>query len=118
MTTNTTDRPLIWAGVALIATLLVVPAFGMNSGMMGTGPMMDGMWGASGAGGWMLVVGIGMQLLVAAVVVGTIYFAYRTMTAEETSSDPAVAELRAAYARGDMSEEEYERRRAKLDSER
>lgn len=122
MTTDTTDRQLVWIVLAIVVVLVVVPAFGMGFGMMGTGPMMGGTWGdhtwgAGGASGWMLVVGVGMQLAFLAVVAGAVYLGYRALTAQDGSSDPALEELRTAYARGDLSDEEYERRRERLESD-
>jgi putative membrane protein len=120
MMTNTTDQPLVWVVLALVATLIVFPVLTMGFGMMGAGPMMGGMWGdhmwgAGDASGWMLVIGAGMQLLFLAIIVGAIYFGYRAVSAQESSSDPALAELRIAYARGDLSDEEYKRRRERLE---
>jgi putative membrane protein len=122
MTTNTTDRQLVWVVLAIVAALVIVPALGMGFGMMGAGPMMGGtwgdhMWGASGASGWMLVIGVGMQLLFIAVIVGAVYLGYRALTTQDGSDDPALEELRIAYARGDMSDDEYEQRRERLETE-
>lgn len=119
MTSNTTDRNRIWVVLALVAALVIVPTFGM----MWAGPMMGGMWGTGmwgvdRASGWMFIVGMGMQLLVLAVIVGAIYLGYRAVTTPGESTDPAVAELRAAYARGDLTDEEYERRRDRLETDR
>lgn len=116
MTTNTNDRQLVWIVLAVLAAILVLPAFGMGFGMMGTGPMMGGMWDGGHLSGWMVVVGLGMQFLFLAVVVGTVYLAHRAMTGEE-SGDPALEELRSAYARGDLSDEAYERRRERLEDD-
>ncbi|ELY66253.1 SHOCT domain-containing protein [Natronococcus jeotgali] len=122
MTTDTTDRQLVWVILAIAAALVAFPMFAMGFGMMGAGPMMDGtwgtgMWGVAGAPGWMLIVGVGMQLLFLAVIVGAVYLGYRAVTAQDEASDPALEELRAAYARGDLSDEEYERRRDRLETE-
>jgi putative membrane protein len=118
MTTNTTDRQLLWVVLAIVAALIIIPMFGM----MWAGPMMGGMWGtgmwgADGTSGWMLIIGMGMPLVFLAVFVGAIYLVYRAMTTQDNTSDPAVAELRSAYARGDLSDEEYERRRDRLETE-
>lgn len=120
MASNTTDRQLVWVVLAIVAALVVLPAFGMGFGMMGAGPMMGGMWGdhmwgAGGVSGWMLVIGVGMQLLFLAVIVGAVYLGYRALTRQDGSADPALEELRTAYARGDLSDEEFERRRERLD---
>lgn len=122
MTTNTPDRQLVWVVLVIVAAIVVLPAFGMGFVMMGTGPMMGGMWGdhmwgAGGVSGWMLVIGVGMQLLFLAVIVGAAYFGYRALTTQDGSSDPALEELRTAYARGDLSDDEYERRLERLESE-
>lgn len=122
MTTNLTDRRFVWIALALAAALLVIRPFTMGFGMMGGGPMMGGMWsggmwGAGGASGWMLG-GVVMQLLALAIVVGGIVLGYRAVTAQDDAADPALAELRAAYARGDLSDEEYERRRERLETDR
>lgn len=122
MTTNITDRQLVWVMLAIIAALIVFPVFGMGFGMMGPGSMMgemwgDHMWGAGEASGWMLVIGVGMQILFLAVIVGATYLGYRALTKQDESSDPALEELRAAYARGDLSDDEYERRRERLETE-
>lgn len=122
MTTNTTDRQLLWIVLAVVAALVVLPAFGMGFGMMGTGPMMDGMWadsmwGADGASGWMLAIGAGMHLLALAVIVGAVSLGFRAVTGQGGSADPALEELRAAYARGDLSDDEYEHRRERLETE-
>lgn len=121
MTTNT-NRQLGWVVLAIVVALIVVPAFTMGFGMMGVGPMTGGawgdhMWGASGAPGWMLVVGVVMQLLFLAAVVGAVYLGYQALTTQDESVDPALEELRSAYARGDLSDEEYERRRERLETE-
>lgn len=123
MATNTTDRQLVWVVLAIVGALVVLPAFAMGFGMMGMGFMMGGawdhgMWGASdGALGWMLVVGVGMQLLFLALLVGAGYLGSRALTASGGSNDPAMDELRSAYARGDLDDEEFERRRDRLEVE-
>ncbi|MHB9286932.1 SHOCT domain-containing protein [Halobacteriales archaeon Cl-PHB] len=121
MTTNTTDRQLGWIVVALVAALLVVPALTMGAGMLGHGPMMGdawshGMWDTGdGVSGWALV-GLGMQLAFLVLVVGAVYLGYRALTGPSPSADPALDELRTAYARGDVDADEFERRRDRLES--
>jgi putative membrane protein len=118
MTANTTDRQLVWVVLAVVAALVLLPAFGM----LGTGSMMGGgwgdhMWDAGGAPGWTLVVGMVMQIAFLAVLVGAVYLGYRALTTTEESTDAALEELRTAYARGDLSDEEYERRRDRLETD-
>jgi putative membrane protein len=122
MPTTTTDRRLVALVVAALAVLVLLPTLFMGGGMMGyMGPgMMGGMWGgtaSSAVPGWMFLVSAAMQLLFLAVVVGGLYLAYRAVT-DRGESDDALAELRLAYARGDLDDEEYERRREVLDRDR
>ena len=123
MASNTTDRQLVWIVLAIVGALVILPAFAMGFGMMGMGPTMGGawdhgMWGASdGASGWMFVVGVGMQLLFLALLVGAGYLGYRALSGSGGSTDPAMDELRSAYARGDLDDEEFERRRDRLETE-
>lgn len=122
MTTNTTDRQLVTIVLLVLGALVVLPALFMGFGMMGGyGPMMGGgMWGGgmwgdgTTAPGWMFLVGVVGQLLFLAVLVGGGYLLYRAVT-RDGDGDPALEELRLAYARGDLSEEEYETRREALE---
>ncbi|SFS09848.1 putative membrane protein [Halomicrobium zhouii] len=123
MATNTTDRQLVWVVLAIVGALVVLPVFAMGFGVMGMGPMMGGtwdhgMWGASdGGSGWMFVVGVGMPLLFLALFAGAGYLGYRALTSASGSADHAMEELRSAYARGDIDDEEFERRRERLETE-
>ncbi|WP_135820847.1 SHOCT domain-containing protein [Halostella litorea] len=115
MTTNTNS--LVTAGLIVVGALLVLPLAGMG-GMMGTGagPMMGG-WGSGMGGaapGWMLLFGVLMQLLFLGALVGAGYLVYRALTGAD-GDDPAVEELRLAYARGDLTDEEYDQRRDALE---
>ena len=83
---------------------------GGGYGPMGGGPHgpMSG-WGSMGMGtGWW---GFLTFLAVVLLVVGAVALLTRQGTFGE---DDAIAELRRAYARGDLTDEEYERRRARL----
>lgn len=89
---------VILAPVLLMA--LAVPLFGFGGGMMG---------GAGSMGG----AGLGLVWL--AVLAGGGYLVYRGYAGEGAlGGDEAVEELRLAYARGDLSEEEFEERQATL----
>jgi len=130
MATNTTDTRLVTIVLLVLGALVVLPALFMGFGMMGTGPMggmgHDGMWGSGGSGpGWWPLAGLLMQLAFLAAVVGLGYLLYRAVAGAGTGAgaetgagaatgDPAIEELRLAYARGDLDEEEYERRRDRL----
>lgn len=122
MATNTTDRQLVGIVLAIVAVLVVLPALMMGGGLFGTGSVMHGtvdhgMWGtADAAPGWAVFLGLAIRLIFLAVVVGGGYLLYRALTGMGDTTDPAIEELRTAYARGELSEEEFERRRERLDT--
>ena len=82
-------------------------------GMMGWG------WGG-GMGGTALspLWGVGMLLVWLLVLVGVGYALYRGVSRIDTThtGDRALDELRLAYARGDLSDQEFEERRERLRS--
>lgn len=110
MTQTNSDIQL--ATLALIALLVLVflPGFGM----MGMGSMMGGMWGGTTVSGWTMVLGVAMQALVVVVLVGGGYLVY-TGLSDETEDVTALDELRMAYARGEIDDEEFQRRRDVLE---
>ena len=117
-----TERQLVIVAVVALGVLLVLPVLFMGGSMMGFGPMMGGMWGTGMAAGgsvpgWLPLFGAVTQLLFLAVLLGGGYLAYRAL-AGTTDTDRALEELRVAYARGEMSDEEYERRRSTLQRDR
>ena len=115
MSENTDGTRLVTILLVIIGAFVVFPMFFMGFGMMGFGPMMGGMWGDGTVPGWMLVVGIVMQLLFLAALVGGGYLIYRAVAGSEGDSDRALEELRLAYARGDLTDDEYEQRREALE---
>ncbi|QKY21857.1 SHOCT domain-containing protein (plasmid) [Halolamina sp. CBA1230] len=120
MPTNTDDTRLVTLLLVIIGAVFIFPLFFMGFGMMGFGPMMGGMWGGHMWGdgtmpGWMYIVGIVMQLLFLAALVGGGYLIYRAIAGSESGSDQALEELRLAYARGELTDEEYEQRRDALE---
>ena len=114
-----TDTQLSRTVIVAVALLLLLPLVMMLFAwpMMGMGWWMhgpvgsDGQVGPGGFGGgttWMF----GFWIVGLLVVVGIGYLLYQA-----TSSgvdDPALEELRRAYARGELSDEEYEERRERL----
>lgn len=89
----------------VLLMLLAVPLFGFGGGMMG-----GGMMGGAGAMG-----GSGLGLVWLAVLAGGGYLVYRGYAGDGAlGGDAALEELRLAYARGDLSEEEFEERRTTL----
>lgn len=120
MPTNSDETRLVTLLLVIIGAVFIVPLFFMGFGMMGFGPMMGGMWGGHMWGdgtmpGWMFIVGIVMQLLFLAALVGGGYLIYRAVTGAASDSDQALEELRLAYARGELTDEEYEQRREALE---
>lgn len=90
--------------VPLLMMLFMMPMMGMMGGMDGTGMMISP--------GWVL----GMILLVLLVIVGIGYALYRAFTRDRlTPNDPALEELRIAYARGKLPQEEFEQRQEALE---
>ncbi|MFC7154059.1 SHOCT domain-containing protein [Halomarina halobia] len=111
-TTYDTERIATLALLALGA-LILLPALVMGFGMMGFGMPMIG-WGAGRAPGWMVAVSAVMQIAFVLLLVGLGYLFYRTATG---GGDGAMEELRRAYARGELTDEEYEQRRERLSGE-
>ncbi|OLZ42481.1 hypothetical protein A6E15_16595 [Natrinema saccharevitans] len=119
MATDTSDTRLATIVLVAIAVLVVLPTAFMGFGMMRAGPMMGGTWGhgmwnGGTAPGWLPLVAVLMQLLFVAAVVGGGYLLYRAIAGGD-DTDRALEELRLAYARGDLSDEEYEQRRDALE---
>jgi len=120
MPTTSTDNQLVTIVLVVLGALLILPVLFMGFGMMGFGPMVSGMWGGHVWGdgtvlGWMALVRLLMELLFIAAIVGVGYLIYRTMTDSDGSTDQALEELRLAYARGDLTDDEYEQRKNALE---
>lgn len=123
MANNSDGTQLVTVVLIIIAAFVLFPMFFMGFGMMGFGPMMGGTWGSGmWADGtmpdWMFFTGIVMQLLFLAAIVGGGYLIFRAVTGDETDADQALEELRLAYARGELTDEEYEQRREALERDR
>ncbi len=105
---------LVVLGIVVLFPLLMM-VFAMP--MMG---MMGWWWGGGMAGGLSPLWGIGLMVVWLIILVGIGYFVYRGLVSNRSSirTDPALEELRSAYARGDLSEEEFEKRRKKLSREK
>ncbi|WP_226004717.1 SHOCT domain-containing protein [Natrinema salinisoli] len=122
MATDTRDTRLVTIVLVTLGALVVLPMLFMGFGLMGFGPMMGGMWGHGAwdggtVPGWMPLVAVLMQLLFVALIVGAGYLLYRAMTGSD-DADRALEELRLAYARGELDDDEYEQRRNTLERDR
>ncbi|MDS0301219.1 SHOCT domain-containing protein [Halogeometricum sp. S1BR25-6] len=106
---TTTIVLLILGAIILLPLLTMGMGFG---GMMGYGGMM-GQYG--GTGGWWPFIGMLVPLIFLLILLGGGYLVFRRMSETQTSRNPAMEELRTAYARGDLTDEEFESRREKLE---
>lgn len=105
--------------VVILGVLVLFPVLMMLFAMPMVG-MMGWYWDGGATGGLPPLLGLGLLVVWLAVLLGIGYLLYRGLVGAMGSSrtgDPALDELRLAYARGDLSEEEFEARRAKLESE-
>ncbi|WP_255171327.1 SHOCT domain-containing protein [Natrononativus amylolyticus] len=112
-----TDDSLVRTILIVIAAVLLLPFLMMvvmipMMGVWGWGHMWDGsMWNGTGAT-WMWLL---MSVVPLLVILGIGYLLYSSIRQSSThQSDAAVDELRSAYARGDISAEEFEERRKRL----
>lgn len=108
---------LVLGALVILPLLMMLVGF---SGMMGAGGMTSGGWmmdGTTHTGGWWPIVGLFVPLVFLVVLVGGGYLAVRNLTQTASSADPAMEELRMAYARGDLTDEEFEARRERLEHE-
>lgn len=101
---------LIIVAVVLLVPLLVITVMMPAVGMRGWGHMGDvGMWGGAG---WMWLL---MWFVVLITILGIGSVLYRGIRRTDGGSeDAALEELRIAYARGELSDEEFETRRERL----
>lgn len=104
---SSNDGTLITVLVVVVALIVLGPLIGMffimPIGLFGAGHMwMPGLW-------WFLAI-LALPLIL---IGGLVYLVY-TLRDDTPRPDPALAELRVAYARGELSDEEFERRRERL----
>ncbi|WP_207592988.1 SHOCT domain-containing protein [Halomontanus rarus] len=107
---DTTTLVLLFLG-AIIVLPILARGFGFG-GMMGYGGMMG--WNGA-TGGWWPLVGMLVPIVFLLVLLGGGYLVFQRVTENQTSREPAMEELRRAYARGDLSDEEFETRRDRLE---
>lgn len=116
MTTRRSNDGLLRIVVIVLSILVLFPLLMMVFAMPMMG-MMGWWWGDGMAGGLSPLWGIGMMLVWLIVLLGIGYLLYRGLAGGVRTgavTDPALEELRLAYARGDLSEEEFERRSERL----
>lgn len=114
MTTASQNDSWLRLILVILAIILLAPMLMMVFAF----PIMGGWMMGPGYGGQISVWGWGMMLVPLLFVLGLGYILYRALTRENSGNDAALEELRMAYARGDISEEEFESRREQLQSER
>lgn len=103
--------------VVLVVLVVVLVPLVMMALMLPTMGMVGWWWGDGAMGpGHVPLWGLGVMLLWLAVPVGIGYVLYRGLVRRDDrrAADPAVEELRLAYARGDLSEQEFEDRLDRL----
>jgi putative membrane protein len=121
MSTDTTGGRLVTVLLVALGAVLLLPLLFMSLGSMGHGGMMGGPWGGgmwgdgAGMAGWAFLLSALLRLALLAALVAGGYLLYRELRSD--GEDAALEELRLAYARGDLSDEEFERRRERLDRE-
>ena len=111
-TTDSLGRTIL-VGVAafvLVAVLVPLLVMGLAMPMMGFGM---GFWNGTPGATWPWLLAWAVHL---ALFLGVGYVLYRALRGSAGRRlDPALEELRAAYARGDISSEEFEERRERLE---
>ncbi|ELY87338.1 hypothetical protein C483_18653 [Natrialba hulunbeirensis JCM 10989] len=107
---------IVIAVIVLLPLLMLVVALPMM-GVWGGGHMWNGgggMWDSTGAT-WMWLL---MSVVPLLVLLGIGYLLYSAVRhSGGTQQDAAIEELRIAYARGEISEDEFENRRKRLQRE-
>lgn len=97
---------LVIIAIPFVMMILMMPMMGAFDG----GHMGGWMWDGTGAS-WAWVA---MWLVMLGVLAIGGYLVYRVFRSPSTGTDSAMAELRTAYARGELSDEEFEQRRERL----
>jgi len=114
--TDTLTQTVLLVLLALIAIPLMMMTIVLMPLMGGFGWAHMSGWMWDGSGGW-----IGMLLIILiplVVLFGVGYLIYQSLTAARTETeDDAIAELRQAYARGGISDDEFEMRRERLEQD-
>lgn len=110
------NRDLLWIVVGIIILLVVLPMI-MVAFVWPMSGMWDGghMWDGDGTG-WAALMA---WIIIMAILIGAIILLVRAFRPDQGSQpDPAIEALRLAFARGEISEEEYTDRRESLKQDR
>jgi putative membrane protein len=102
---------LVVLGIFILWPLLMMMVGGM--GLMGYGGMMSGPYSDGGYS----IVGVALQFAFVILFLGGGFLLARRLIGHRESRDEALEELRLAYARGDLSDEEFETRRQTLEAD-
>ncbi|MFC7156653.1 SHOCT domain-containing protein [Halomarina halobia] len=114
MATTRTSDGLLRVVAVVLGVIVLFPLLMMVFAMPMMG-MMGWWWGGQPVGGLSPLWGVGVMLVWLLILLGVGYALYRGLVGRVgTDGDPALAELRMAYARGDLTEEEFEQRRGRL----
>jgi putative membrane protein len=119
MSTARTSDGLLRIVVIVLGVLLLFPLLMMVFAMPMMG-MMGWWWGGGMMNRFSPLWGIGMLLIWLVILLAIGYAIYRVLVGQValgSGADPALEELRMAYARGDLTDEEFEERRHKLQQE-
>jgi putative membrane protein len=114
------DDRVLWILLAVAAIVLLVPFLSMAlmmpmMGMWGWGQMGRGSMLGGGGGAWLWLL---MWLIVLLVVIGGGYLLYRAVRRPgDRDTDTALEELRLTYARGELTDDEFEKRYERLQRE-
>ena len=114
-TQSTTDDSILRVVLIALLILIAIPFVMMivmtpMMGAWGFGHMNGWMWDGTGAS-WAWIV---MWLVMLGILFGGGYLLYRALRNPHDTPDRALDELRTAYASGELSDEEFEQRRERL----
>ncbi|WP_135536814.1 SHOCT domain-containing protein [Halostella pelagica] len=100
-----------------VGSVLLIAFTGIASVQSGGGHSggMGGMGGGMSGFGWWPLIWSLILLSVVLIVGYTVYAHGRTPATERSDTDTALSTLRSRYARGEISEEEFEERRHRLE---
>ncbi len=94
----------------MLLMVLILPVMGMWNGPH----MFNGWMGSGVAPGVVGLIWFLMTVLFLMIIVGVGFLILRAATSTTEEDDPAIQELRKAYARGDLTEEEFETKMERL----